>query len=117
MQVVSGAMGKEKVHYQAVKPEKVKSEMKKFLTWLNNEDKLDPVLKAAIAHFWFIIIHPFEDGNGRIARAISDMLLARSEGSGQRYYSMSSQILETIMPFFKKFNTTTKTSRHGSIGF
>ena len=94
MQVVSGAMGKEKVHYQAVKPEKVKSEMNKFLTWLNKEDKLDPVLKAAIAHFWFIIIHPFDDGNGRIARAISDMLLARAEGSGQRFYSMSSQILD-----------------------
>jgi Fic family protein len=100
MQVVSGAMGKEKVHYQAVKPEKVKSEMKKFLTWLNKEDKLDPVLKAAIAHFWFIIIHPFDDGNGRIARAISDMLLARSEGSGQRFYSMSSQILEERKDYY-----------------
>lgn len=100
MQVVSGAMGKEKVHYQAVKPEKVKSEMNKFLTWLNKEDKLDPVLKAAIAHFWFIIIHPFDDGNGRIARAISDMLLARAEGSGQRFYSMSSQILEERKDYY-----------------
>ena len=100
MQVVSGAMGKEKVHYQAVKPEKVKSEMKKFLTWMNKEDKLDPVLKSAIAHFWFIIIHPFDDGNGRIARAISDMLLARAEGSGQRFYSMSSQILEERKDYY-----------------
>ncbi len=100
MQVVSGAMGKEKIHYQAVKPEKVKSEMKKFLTWLNKEDKLDPVLKSAIAHFWFIIIHPFDDGNGRIARAISDMLLARAEGSGQRFYSMSSQILEVRKEYY-----------------
>jgi Fic family protein len=93
MQVVSGAMGKERVHYEAVKPELVKMEMDKFLDWFNNEKYLDPVLKAAIAHFWFIIIHPFDDGNGRIGRAITDMLLARAEGSGERFYSMSSQIL------------------------
>lgn len=94
MQIVSGAMGKEKVHYEAVKPEFVKAEMKKFLAWFNQDNSLDFVLKAAIAHFWFIIIHPFDDGNGRIGRAITDMLLARSEGSGERFYSMSSQILE-----------------------
>lgn len=93
MQVVSGAMGKEKVHYEAIKPEMVKTEMDKFLDWFNSENLLDPVLKAAIAHFWFIIIHPFDDGNGRIGRAITDMLLARAEGSGERFYSMSSQIL------------------------
>ncbi len=93
MQVVSGAMGKEKVHYQAVKAESVKAEMDNFLDWFNNDNTLDPVLKAAIAHFWFIIIHPFDDGNGRIGRAITDMLLARAEGSGERFYSMSSQIL------------------------
>jgi Fic family protein len=93
MQVVSGAMSKEKVHYEAVKPELVKTEMDKFLDWFNNDNNLDPVLKAAIAHFWFIIIHPFDDGNGRIARAITDMLLARAEGTSERFYSMSSQIL------------------------
>lgn len=93
MQVVSGAMGKEKVHYEAVKPELVKAEMDKFLDWFNNDNNLDLVLKAAIAHFWFIIIHPFDDGNGRIGRAITDMLLARAEDSGERFYSMSSQIL------------------------
>ena len=93
MQVVSGAMGKEKVHYQAIKPKLVKTEMDKFLDWFNTENRLDPVLKAAIAHFWFIIIHPFDDGNGRIGRALTDMLLARSEGSGERFYSMSGQIL------------------------
>jgi Fic family protein len=93
MQVVSGAMGKEKVHYKAVSPELVKTEMDKFLDWFNNEKSLDLVLKAAIAHFWFIIIHPFDDGNGRIGRAITDMLLASAEGSGERFYSMSSQIL------------------------
>lgn len=93
MHVVSGAMGREKVHYEAVKPGLVKVEMDRFLDWFNNENSLDPVLKAAIAHFWFIIIHPFDDGNGRIGRAITDMLLARGEGSGERFYSMSSQIL------------------------
>ncbi len=93
MQVVSGAIGKEKVHYEAVKPELVKAEMGKFLDWFIDDNTLDPVLKAAIAHFWFIIIHPFDDGNGRIGRAITDMLLARAENSGERFYSMSSQIL------------------------
>ena len=93
IQVVAGAMGKEKAHYEAVKPELVKKEMDDFLDWFNKDNNLDPVLKAAIAHFWFIIIHPFDDGNGRLGRAITDMLLARSEGSGDRFYSMSSQIL------------------------
>ena len=93
MQVVSGAMGKEKVHYEAVASKLVKAEMDKFLEWFNNDKQLDLVLKAAITHFWFIIIHPFDDGNGRIARAITDMLLARAESSGERFYSMSSQIL------------------------
>jgi Fic family protein len=93
MQVVSGAMGKEKVHYEAINPELLNAEMDKFLNWFNSDHNRDPVLKAAIAHFWFIIIHPFDDGNGRIGRAITDMLLARAEGSGERFYSMSSQIL------------------------
>jgi len=93
LQVISGAMGKEKVHYQAIKPELVKPAMDIFLEWLNNENSLDLVLKASIAHFWFIIIHPFDDGNGRIGRAITDMLLARAEGSGERFYSMSGQIM------------------------
>jgi Fic family protein len=93
MQVVSGAMSKEKVHYEAPKPALIKTEMDRFLDWFNNENCLDPVLKAAIAHFWFIIIHPFDDGNGRMARAITDLLLARAEGSGERFYSMSGQIL------------------------
>ena len=93
MQVVSGPMGKERIHFQAPSPNVVKEEMNDFLEWLNNNDNIDGVLKAAIAHFWFIIIHPFDDGNGRIARAISDMLLARSEESSQRFYSFSNQIL------------------------
>ena len=93
MQVVSGAIGKEKVHYEALPPKLVKVEMDKFLDWFNNDNSLDLTLKAAIAHFWFIIIHPFDDGNGRIGRAITDMLLARAENSGERFYSMSTQIL------------------------
>ena len=93
MQIVSGAMGKEKVHYQAPSPNQVKFEMDKFLDWLNNNDDLDLVIKSAIAHFWFIIIHPFDDGNGRVARAISDLLLAQSDGSSQRFYSLSNQVL------------------------
>jgi Fic family protein len=100
MQVVSGAMDKEKVHFEAIKPALVPAEMEKFLHWFNNDNSLDPVLKAAIAHFWFIIIHPFDDGNGRIGRAISDMLLARAEGSGERFYSMSSQILEERKQYY-----------------
>ena len=93
MQIVSGPMGKEKVHYQAPSPEQVKYEMDEFLNWFNSNNKLDMVIKSAIAHFWFIIIHPFDDGNGRIARTISDLLLSRSDDSSQRFYSLSSQIL------------------------
>ena len=93
MQIVSGAMGKEIIHYQAVPAELVEQEMNHFLDWFNSDLEIDPVLKAAIAHFWFIIIHPFDDGNGRIARAISDLLLARADNNPDRYYSMSSQIL------------------------
>lgn len=93
MQVVSGSLGKEKVHYQAPSHELVKNEMDDLLKWINGESNIDAVLKAAIAHFRFIIIHPFDDGNGRIARALSDMLLAKSEDSVQRFYSLSNQIL------------------------
>ena len=84
MQIVSGAMRREKVHYQAVPVNQVKFEMNRFLEWFNNDADIDMVIKSAIAHFWFIIIHPFDDGNGRIARAISDLLLARSENSSLR---------------------------------
>ncbi|MEI6055358.1 MAG: Fic family protein [Lentisphaerota bacterium] len=92
MQVVSGAMGKEKVHYQAPDSEKIEAEMDAFIQWFNSEDKLDQVIKAGLAHFYFVTIHPFDDGNGRIARALTDMLLARADGIKQRFYSMSAQI-------------------------
>ena len=92
MQVVSGPYGREKVHYEAPGYERLKKEMGRFLKWCNIFPETDPVIKSAIAHFWFVTIHPFDDGNGRIARAIADMMLARSEKSSQRFYSMSSQI-------------------------
>ena len=92
MQVVSGAMGHEKVHYQAPAPERVRGEMHRFLEWLNDEDGTESMIKAAIAHLWFVTIHPFDDGNGRIARAITEMQLSRSDGTPKRFYSMSNQI-------------------------
>lgn len=92
MQVISGAIGKEKVHYEAPEAQKLNGEMSEFLVWFNQTQTIDPVIKAALAHLWFVTIHPFEDGNGRIARAIADMQLARADDSPQRFYSMSSQI-------------------------
>jgi Fic family protein len=92
MQVASGPIGREKVHYEAPAAPLLDDEMQAFLDWYNAEDDIDPVVKAAIAHLWFVTIHPFDDGNGRIARAITDMSLARSEGSSQRHYRMSAQI-------------------------
>jgi len=92
MQVVSGPIGREIVHYEAPGYDLLKKEMSRFIKWCNASLNIDPVLKSALAHFWFVTIYPFEDGNGRIARAIADMMLARSEKTSQRFYSMSSQI-------------------------
>ncbi|WP_128932117.1 Fic family protein [Bradyrhizobium zhanjiangense] len=93
MQVVSGPIGRERVHYEAPPVDRLDKEMQTFLDWFNgNASGIDPVLKAALAHLWFVTIHPFEDGNGRIARAIADLALSRSEQSAQRFYSMSAQI-------------------------
>lgn len=92
MQVVSGAMGKERVHFEAPEASRLNDEMKKFLHWFNTVHDIDSVLKAATAHLWFVTIHPFDDGNGRMARAIADMQLSRSDKSMQRFYSMSAQI-------------------------
>ena len=94
MKVVSGAFGREKVHFEAPNPEKVPYEMNVFLDWLNKKNQLDLVLKSFISHLWFVTIHPFDDGNGRLARAIMDMFLARSDGSKIRFYSMSNQIFK-----------------------
>ena len=92
MQVVSGPFGKETVHYEAPIASRLDEDMKFFLNWFNGHEDIDPVIKAGVAHLWFVTIHPFDDGNGRIARAIADMALARSEDSPQRFYSMSAQI-------------------------
>ncbi len=92
MEVVSGALGKERVHYVAPPAARLDAEIAAFLDWFDGETDIDPVLKAGLAHLWFVTVHPFDDGNGRIARAIADMALARSEGSAQRFYSMSAQI-------------------------
>ena len=92
MQVVSGGMGRKRVHFQAPDAGVLDKEMGAFIHWFNEEDQLDPVIKAALAHLWFVTIHPFDDGNGRIARAIADMQLSRADGSTQRFYSMSAQI-------------------------
>ena len=108
MQVVSGAIGKEKVHFQAPDSDLVENEMLLFLDWFNNYDKTDLVLKAAIAHLWFVTIHPFEDGNGRIARAMSDMILARADKSNQRFYSMSAQIRKERKGYYEILEKTQK---------
>lgn len=102
MQIVSGPMGKERIHFNAPPPQDMKNEMDTFLDWFNDDSKLDLVVKSAVAHFWFIIIHPFDDGNGRIARAVSDLLLARSENSTFRFYSLSSQILLERKLYYEK---------------
>lgn len=92
MQVVSGPIGREKVHFQAPRADRLAGEMRTFIDWANAKDGVDGVLRAAVVHLWFVTVHPFDDGNGRIARAIADWALARSENSSQRFYSMSAQI-------------------------
>lgn len=110
MKVVSGAFGREKVHFEAPGAERVVDEMKFFLNWLNQNNQMDLVLKSAISHFWFVTIHPFDDGNGRLARAIMDLLLARSEGSKIRFYSMSNQIFKE----HKQYNEIIEKTQKGT---
>lgn len=111
MQVVSGAIGKEKVHYEATPAARLPDEMTKFLTWFEEPKDTDPLLIAGLAHLWFVTIHPFDDGNGRIARAIADMALARSEKSGQRFYSMSTQIRRERNAYYNILEKTQKGGR------
>jgi Fic family protein len=106
MQVVSGAMGKERVHYEAPPAETLEAQMQQFLAWFNEPSDLDPVLKAAVAHFWFVTIHPFDDGNGRIARAIADLQLTRADGTEQRCYSMSAQIQAERRAYYDLLETS-----------
>jgi len=108
MQVVSGPIGKERVHYEAPAAARLRPEIKRFLGWLEKESSTDLVLKAGVAHLWFVTIHPFEDGNGRIARAIADMVLARSERSPQRFYSMSAQIQLERKAYYEILESTQK---------
>ncbi|GAB4002101.1 Fic family protein [Spirosoma daeguense] len=106
MQVVSGPLGKERVHFQAPDANRLDHEMQAFLHWFNSDVALDPVIKAGIAHLWFVTIHPFDDGNGRIARTIADMQLARADGSTQRFYSMSAQIRKERNAYYDALEKT-----------
>jgi Fic family protein len=106
MQVVSGPVGRERVHFEAPAAERLQEEMQRFLEWFKGDATMEPVMKAALAHLWFVTIHPFDDGNGRIARAIADMSLARSERSPQRFYSMSAQIREERGEYYRILEQT-----------
>lgn len=108
MQVISGPFGKERVHYEAPAADLLPGQMDAFLDWFDSSQSIDPVVKAALAHLWFVTIHPFDDGNGRIARAIADMALARSEKSAQRFYSMSAQIRLERKDYYATLETTQK---------
>ena len=108
MQVVSGPIGKERIHFEAPGADRLPSEMQRFLDWFENNDGTDAVLKAGLAHLWFVTVHPFDDGNGRIARAITDMALARSENSPQRFYSMSAQIRQERNAYYSILEETQK---------
>jgi Fic family protein len=110
MQVVSGPIGRERVHFEAVPAEQVPDALNAFLAWFNKGATIDPVLAAAVSHLWFVTIHPFEDGNGRCARAIADMALARSEGTRQRFYSMSAQIRLERKAYYEMLERTQKGS-------
>lgn len=108
MQVVSGAYSRERIHFSAPPADRVPGKMAGFLDWLNGPSETDPVIKAAVAHFWFVTIHPIEDGNGRIARAIADLALARSECTPYRYYSMSAQIQKKRKAYYDLLEGTQK---------
>jgi len=108
MQVVSGPIGKEKVHYEAPPAARLPDEVAKFLRWFETPKDTDPLLTAGLAHLWFVTIHPFDDGNGRIARAIADMVLARAENTGQRFYSLSAQIRHERNEYYRTLEATQK---------
>ena len=108
MQVVSGPIGRERIHFEAPQAAALPKAMKAFIAWFNGKNDIDPVLRAAVAHLWFVTIHPFDDGNGRIARAIADMALARSEQSAQRFYSMSAQIEQERDAYYAILEATQK---------
>ncbi len=108
MQVVSGPIGRQRVHYQAPPAQQLDGEMQAFLEWFNRRDEPEGLLRAGLAHLWFVTIHPFEDGNGRVARAVADQALAQSEDSGQRFYSMSSQIRKERSDYYNMLERSQK---------
>lgn len=109
MQVVSGAYGREQVHFVAPKAERLALELDNFLLWYNKQqDDLDLVIKAGIAHLWFVTLHPFDDGNGRLTRALTERMLAQSDSSQQRFYSMSAQILKQRNEYYNILERTQK---------
>lgn len=108
MQIVSGPLGRETVHYEAPPTERVPGEIAAFLSWFARPGDMDPLLISGLAHLWFVTIHPFDDGNGRIARAVADMALARSEGSPKRFYSFSAQIRVERKDYYSKLEWTQK---------
>ena len=110
MQVVSGPLGKEKVHFEAPPSSHVPEMMEQFIGWCNSEDKSDPIIRAAIAHLWFVTVHPFDDGNGRMARTITEMMLARADGSSQRFYSLSAEIMRQRKAYYDALEQAQKGS-------
>ncbi|MFN8179061.1 MAG: Fic family protein [bacterium] len=110
MQIVSGPVGRERVHFEAPAASRLAAEMKRFLQWFNARAGIDPVLKAGVAHFWFIALHPFDDGNGRIARAITDMALSRADGTRDRFYSMSSAIERERKEYYRRLESAQRGS-------
>jgi Fic family protein len=108
MQVVSGPMHRPKVHFEAPEAARIPDEMHAFLSWFNADTVMDPVLKAAMSHLWFVTIHPFEDGNGRIARALTELLLSRADDSARRFYSMSAQIRKERNAYYEMLEQTQK---------
>ena len=110
MQVVSGPIGRQRIHFEAPSADRLALEISRFLEWVNGDTRHHPVLKAALAHLWFVTVHPFDDGNGRIARAIGDLLLARADGSPQRFYSLSAQIQRERQAYYDVLERTQKGS-------
>lgn len=110
MQVVSGPIGRQRVHFEAPPADRLEAETSRFLHWVNEDSKEPALIKAGLAHLWFVTLHPFDDGNGRIARAISDLLLARADGSPQRFYSLSAQIQRERKAYYDILERTQKRS-------
>jgi len=108
MQVVSGPIGRQQVHFEAPPADRLETEIDRFLDWVNGTSNESPLIKAGLGHLWFVTLHPFDDGNGRLARAIGDLLLARADGSPQRFYSLSAQIQRERRDYYAVLERTQK---------